>query len=43
MRKTRTVKTYNEAFREDALAYLERSHGTFREVAASLGVPKLTL
>ena len=43
MRTTRSVKTYNEAFREDALAYLERSQGTFAEVAASLGIPKHTL
>lgn len=43
MHKRRSVKTYNQAFREDALAYLERSQGTFGEVAASLGIPKLTL
>ena len=43
MRKTRSVKTYNQAFREDALEYLERSQGTFAGVAASLGIPKLTL
>jgi transposase len=43
MRKTRSVKTYNQAFREDALAYLERSQGTIAGVAASLGIPKLTL
>lgn len=43
MRKTRSVKTYDQAFREDALAYLERSQGTFAGVAASLGIPKHTL
>lgn len=43
MRKRPSVKTYNQAFREDALAYLERSNGTFAGVAASLGIPKDTL
>jgi transposase len=43
MRKRPSVKTYDQAFREDALAYLERSKGTFAGVAASLGIPKLTL
>ena len=43
MRKTRSVKTYNQAFREDALAYLERSQRTFADVPASLGIPKHTL
>jgi transposase-like protein len=43
MRKTRSKTTYDQAFREDALAYLERSQGTFAAVAASLGIPKHTL
>ena len=43
MRKRPSVKTYNQAFREDALAYLERSKGTFAGVAGSLGIPKHTL
>ncbi|HEY9155792.1 MAG TPA: transposase [Opitutaceae bacterium] len=36
-------KTYDDSFREGALAYLERSQGTFRGVAARLGIPKDTL
>src|SRR4051812_18957766 len=43
MRKTRSKTTYDHAFREDALAYLDRSQGTFAAVAASLGIPKHTL
>ncbi|HEX3852538.1 MAG TPA: transposase [Polyangiaceae bacterium] len=43
MRKRLSVKTYNEAFRKDALTYLERSKGTFAGVAGSLGIPEHTL
>jgi transposase len=43
MRNTRSVKTYDQAFRDDAVAFLERSKAPFSEVAASLGIPTSTL
>ena len=43
MLKTRDVRTYDRTFREDAVAFLQRSKDTLEEVATSLGVPKGTL
>ena len=43
MRETRNVRTYDRVFREDALAFLERSKDTLAEVAVSLGIPTATL
>ncbi len=41
--RVRMQKTYDPAFREQAVALLERTDRTVGEVADSLGVPKTTL
>jgi len=43
MRTTRKFRRYDHAFREDAVALLHRSEKTVREVADSLGMPRMTL
>ena len=43
MPNTRSIRTYDQTFREDALAYLERSKSTFQQAADSLGIPTNTL
>ena len=43
MRTTRKFRTYDHAFREEALALLHRSEKSVPEIASSLGMPKATL
>jgi transposase len=43
MRVTRTRKKYDLAFQEDAVALLDRTDRSIREVARDLGLPQSTL
>ena len=43
MRVARSKRKYEPAFREQAVALLERTERSFAEVARSLGVPAVTL
>lgn len=43
MRTTRKFRTYDPAFRADAIALVHRSEKGMQELAAALGIPKATL